>query len=152
MGSSAQISSGVCRCGSQEQIPERGSGRFRGSSVCGCRFQRQVPEGSGGFRRVPARAGEGSGGRFRRVPVRAGVGSGGRVRKVLESSGAATLTGTAMWLFWTLAGDHIVHMGKATTQKNGPYSQTWHKDSYAVYYIIQLLGIPPKLIYYSPTA
>ena len=47
MGSSAQISSGVCRCGSQEQVPEEGSGRFR---------------------RVPACAGEGSGGRFRKVP------------------------------------------------------------------------------------
>ena len=29
MGSSAQISSGVCRCGSQEQVPEEGSGKFR---------------------------------------------------------------------------------------------------------------------------
>ena len=29
MGSSAQISSGVCRCGSQEQVPEESSGRFR---------------------------------------------------------------------------------------------------------------------------
>ena len=29
MGSSAQISSGVCRCGSQEQVPEEGSGEFR---------------------------------------------------------------------------------------------------------------------------
>ena len=67
MGSSAQISSGVCRCGSQEQVPERGSGRFRGSSVCWCRFQRPVPEGSGGFRRVPARAGVGSGGKVRKV-------------------------------------------------------------------------------------
>ena len=83
MGFSAQISAGVCRCGSQEQVPERGSGRFR------------------------------------RVPVRAGVGSGGRVRKVpeSESSGAATLTGAAMWLFWTLDCDHVVHMGKATAQK-----------------------------------
>ena len=44
MGSSAQISSGVCRCGLQEQVPE---------------------EGSGEFRRVPASAGVGSGGRFR---------------------------------------------------------------------------------------
>ena len=34
MGSSAQISSGVCRCGSQEQVPEEPS---------------KVPEGSGGF-------------------------------------------------------------------------------------------------------
>ena len=41
MGSSAQISSGVCRCGSEEQVPEEGSGRFR-----------KVPEGSGEFRRV----------------------------------------------------------------------------------------------------
>ena len=47
MGSSAQISSGVCRCGSQEQVPEEGSGRFR---------------------RVPACAGVGSGGMFRKVP------------------------------------------------------------------------------------
>ena len=30
MGSSAQISSGVCRCGSQEQVPERGSGSSGG--------------------------------------------------------------------------------------------------------------------------
>ena len=71
MGSSAQISSGVCRRGSQEQVPEEGSGRFRrvpvcagvssggrfrkvpeGSSVCWCRVRRQVPEGSGGFRCV----------------------------------------------------------------------------------------------------
>ena len=29
LGSSAQISSGVCRCGSQEQVPEEGSGEFR---------------------------------------------------------------------------------------------------------------------------
>ena len=65
MGSSAQISSGVCRCGSQEQVPEEGSGRFR---------------------RVPVYAGVGSGGRFRRVPVCAGVGSGGRFQKVPESS------------------------------------------------------------------
>ena len=70
MGSSAQISSGVCRCGSQEQVPEEGSGRFRrvpacagvGSGVCWCRFRRQVPEGL--RRQVP----KGSG-RFRRVPV-----------------------------------------------------------------------------------
>ena len=41
MGSSAQISSGVCRCGSQEQVPEEGSGRVR-----------KVAEGSEEFRRV----------------------------------------------------------------------------------------------------
>ena len=56
MGSSAQISSRVCRCGSQEQVPEEGSGRFRklleSSGACWCRFRRQVPEGSGGFRRM----------------------------------------------------------------------------------------------------
>ena len=57
MGSSAQISSGVCRCGSQEQVPEEGSGgRFQkvpeSSGVCWCRFRRQLPEGSGGFRYV----------------------------------------------------------------------------------------------------
>ena len=69
MGSSAQISSGVCRCGSQEPVPEEGSGRFRrvpecvgvgsgggfrkvpeSSFVKWCQFPRQVPEGSGEFR------------------------------------------------------------------------------------------------------
>ena len=52
MGSSTQISSGVCRRGSQEQVPEEGSGRFR---------------------RVPACAGVGSGGRFRKVPESSGL-------------------------------------------------------------------------------
>ena len=52
MGSSARISSGVSRCGSQEQVPEEGSGRFRG---------------------VPACAGVGSGGRFQKVPAGSGV-------------------------------------------------------------------------------
>ena len=115
MGSSAQISSGVCRCGSQEQVPEEGSGRFRRVPACvgagvgsGGGF-RKGPESSDveqcKFRRVPAYAGVGSGGKFRkvpkgwfrkvsegsggfwRVPVRVGVGSGGRVRKVPKSSG-----------------------------------------------------------------
>ena len=66
MGSSDQISSGVCRCGSQEQVPEEGSGRFR---------------------RVPERAGVGSGGEFRKVPESSGV---CRCRcrfRVLEGSG-----------------------------------------------------------------
>ena len=49
MGSSAQISSGVCRCGLQEQVPEEGSGRFRkvpeSSGVCWC--SGKVPESSG---------------------------------------------------------------------------------------------------------
>ena len=49
---------------------------------------RKVLEGCGAFRRVPARAGVGSGGRFQRVPARAGVGSGGRVRKVPETGRA----------------------------------------------------------------
>ena len=66
MGSSAQISSGVCRCGSQEQVPEEGSRRFQ---------------------RVPVCAGVGSGGRFRWVLVCAGVGSGGNFQKVPEGSG-----------------------------------------------------------------
>ena len=52
MGSSAQISSGVCRCGSQEQVPEEGSGRFL---------------------KVPAYAGVGSGGGFRKVLESSGV-------------------------------------------------------------------------------
>ena len=114
MGSSAQISSGVCRCGSQEQVPEEGSGRFRRVPACvgagvgsGGGF-RKVPESSDvkqcKFRRVPAYAGVGCGGKFRkvpkgwfrkvsegsggfwRVPARVGVGSGGRVRKVPKSS------------------------------------------------------------------
>ena len=51
MGSSAQISSGVCRCGPQGQ----------------------VPEGSGRFRRVPACAGVSSRGRSRKVPESSGV-------------------------------------------------------------------------------
>ena len=34
MGSSAQISSGVCRCGPREQVPEEGSGRFRRVPAC----------------------------------------------------------------------------------------------------------------------
>ena len=54
--------------------------------MCWCRFRRQGSEGSAGG--------------FRRVPARVGVGSGGRVRKVPESSGGvcclATLTGAAM--------------------------------------------------------
>ena len=57
MGSSAQISSGVRRCGSQAQ----------------------VPEGSGGFCKVPVYAGAGSGGR---VPE-----GFGRCCRVPESSG-----------------------------------------------------------------
>ena len=108
MGSSAQISSGVCRCGSQEPVPEEGSGRFRRVAECagvgsGGGF-RKVPESSfvkcissrGRFRKVPESSGvkrcrfrrqvpEGSG-RFRRVPECAGVGSGGGFRKVPESS------------------------------------------------------------------
>ena len=78
MGSSAQITSGVHRCGSQAQVPEAGSGGFRKVLVC---------------------AGAGSGGRFRKVPEvpEAGFrrqGSGGRVPegfgscwRVPESSG-----------------------------------------------------------------
>ena len=67
MGSSAQISSGVCRCGSQEQVPEEGFGRFRRVPAC-------AGVGSGGwFRKVRT-------GRFWRVPVCAGVGSGRRRR------------------------------------------------------------------------
>ena len=106
MGSSAQISSGVCRCGSQEQVPEEGSGRFRrvpvcagvssgqrfrkvleGSGVCWCGFRRKVPEGSGGFRCVLVWVPEEGSERFRRVRACAGVSSGGRFRKVPEDSG-----------------------------------------------------------------
>ena len=59
MGSSAQISSGVCWCGSLEQVLEEGSGRFRTDPACA-----GVGSG-GGFRKVPAYVGVGSG-RFRR--------------------------------------------------------------------------------------
>ena len=88
MGSSAQISSGVCRRGSQEQVPEEGSGRFQRVPVC-------AGVGSGGrFRKVPASSGvcycrfrsygvAGSG-RFRRVPVCWVP----EFQKVAESSGA----------------------------------------------------------------
>ena len=95
MGSSAQISSGVCRRGSQEQVPEEGSGRFRrvpecagvgsgggfrkvpeSSGVKWCRFRREVPEDFGGSG-VCWR-------RFRRLVPEAL----GRFRRVLESSGA----------------------------------------------------------------
>ena len=82
MGSSAQISSGVCRCGSQEQVPEEGSGRFRrvpecvgvgsgfrkvpeNSFVKWCKFPWQVPENFGGFRYMLAQVPEASAGRFR---------------------------------------------------------------------------------------
>ena len=87
MGSSTQISSGVCRRGSQEQVPEEGSRRFRRVPVCagvgsGGRF-RKVLEGSGVCCGVCwCRFLEAGSGRFRRVPVCAGVGSGGRFRKV----------------------------------------------------------------------
>ena len=99
MGSSAQISCGVCRCGSQEQVPEEGSGRFRrvpayagvgsggrfgkvpeSSGVKWCRFRKQVP---GRFRKISEGSGDagvGSGGGFRKVPK-------GWFRKVLEGSG-----------------------------------------------------------------
>ena len=83
MGSSAQISTGVCWCGSQEQVPEEGSGRFRRVPAyagvgSGGSFRkvpkgwfRKVLESSGGFRRVPARVGVGFG-KFRRVPKSSG--------------------------------------------------------------------------------
>ena len=65
MGSSAQISSGVCRCGSEEQVPEEGSRRFRG---------------------VPVRAGVGAGDKFRKVPEGSCVSAGVNFRKVLKGS------------------------------------------------------------------
>ena len=78
-------------------VQEVGSGRFRKVPKG---WFRKVWEGSGGFWRVPARVGVGSGGSLRRVPARVGVGSGGTVRKVAESSGVVcclgTLTGAAM--------------------------------------------------------
>ena len=58
-GSSAQINPGVCRSGSQEQVPEEGSGRFR-RVPCGV-------FGEGGSGRF-GRSGVGSGFRFQKVP------------------------------------------------------------------------------------
>ena len=88
MGSSAQISSGVCRCESQEQVPEEGSRRFRKVPVCGGlgsgSLFRKVPESSG-----MCWCGAGSG-KFRRVPVCAGVGSGGKFGEIAGSSGAGS--------------------------------------------------------------
>ena len=78
MGSSAQISSGVCRCGSQEQVPEEGSGRFQRVLWCAAVGS---AGGSGRFLKVPAYAGVGSGGGFRKVPESSGV------RRVPEGSG-----------------------------------------------------------------
>ena len=84
MGSSAQISSGVCWCGSQEQVPEEGSGRFRRVPACVV----QVPEaGSRRFRRVQVCAGVGSGGGFRKVPEDSGVCWCRFRRQVAEGSG-----------------------------------------------------------------
>ena len=99
MGSSAQISSGVCRCGSQEQVPGECSGRFRRVPVCA----------GVGSRRIPVYAGVGSGGRFWRVPEISSacwcIGSGRRVRKVPECSGVVYCVAPFKWR---------------------PYGQTWH--------------------------
>ena len=78
MGSSAQISSGRCRSGSQEQVPEEGSG--------------------GRFRTVPVCAGVGSGDRFQKVPESSSVCwrrfcHGGRIRRLPESSSASEGSG-----------------------------------------------------------
>ena len=165
------VCAGVGSGGKFRKVPE-------GSGVCWCKFRRQVPEGAGGFRcvcavvdsgrlwRVPESSGAGWC-RFRRQvaegssggkSVRWCIGSGGRVRKVRESSGVvcclATLTGAAMWLFWTPFGDDILHMGNTTAQKKcRPCGQTWHdKDLYMLYIymcvmcMLLLLGTPPKLI------
>ena len=100
MGSSAQISSGVCRCGSQEQVPEEGSGSFWRVPACigagsGGRF-RNVLENSGGrFRKVPEGLGRGE--RFRKVPERAGVGF---QRQVPEGSGGFRKVAASSGEFW----------------------------------------------------
>ena len=86
-------------------IPE-GLGKFRrvpeSSGACWCRFQRQGSDGSGGFRRVPARV---------------GVGSGGRVQKVPESSGVVCCLASSHVIDCFDHGDNIVHMGKTIAQK-----------------------------------
>ena len=101
-----------------------------------------VPEGSGEFWCVLVCVAEASSGRF----WTAGVGTGGRVGKVPASYGVvcclAILSGAAMWLFWPLFGDKIVHIGKTTAQKKWrPCSQT------GIRIMLVLLGIPPKLIF-----
>ena len=86
MRSSAQIGSGVCRCGWEAQAPEgsgklqkvadgfEGSARFQEFPVQGCRF-RKVPEGSG--------AGPCG------CKLQAQIQGFGGLRNVLEGSGAA---------------------------------------------------------------
>ena len=101
-GSSAQISSGVCQCGSQEQVPKEGSGRFRRVPVCWCRFRRQVPKvpacagvGSGGFRCVLLWVPEGCGG-FRTVPARAGL-CGGKFRRQVPQASSGRFRRVPVW-------------------------------------------------------
>ena len=61
--------------GSERLVP-KGFGRLRrvleSSGACWCRFRRQGLDCSGGFRRVPACVGVGSGGRVRKVPESSG--------------------------------------------------------------------------------
>ena len=153
MGSSAQISSGVCRCGSKERVPEEGSGRFRRVPACagvgsGGRF-RKVPEGSGRFWRVPACVGVGSGClRFRKVPEGSGV-CWCRFRMQLpEGSGKfpkVWFVTLQPWqeqpcdCFWTPFGDDIVRMGKTTAEQECAHVVKPGTR-------LLLLGIPPKLI------
>ena len=118
LGSSAQISSGVCRCRSQEQVPEQGSGRFR-----------KVPEGSRKFRSV------GGGGRCK------GSGRSGEVPE--GPRGFRRVGGHAQVLHRVLP---------AYEQNNAPMCKFEIEKTNAhdtAMYALQLLGIPPKLIFLS---
>ena len=130
MGSSAQISSGVCRCGSQEQVPEEGSRRFR---------------------RVPVCAGVGSGGKFRKVPAGSGVWCWRRFRRQVPEAGSGGFR--RVWFvalepwqdqpcdcFWTPFGDDIVRMGKTTAEQECAHVVKHGRR-------LLLLGVPPKLIF-----
>ena len=102
-----------------------GSGRFwkvpESSGACWCRFQRQGSEGSGGFRRVPARVGVGSGGRVQKISIDSGEFRCGLLPRNLDRSSHVD------------HGDNIVHMGKTTAQKgaNVVKDGVRHKDVYA---------------------
>ena len=111
-------------------------GKFRkvpeSSGVCWCRFRRRVPEGSGGFWRVPARVGLGS-----------GKTSG--VRWCTFEAGFRRFWRVPVWCFalqpwqeWPYNcfdyGGNIVHMGKTIAQKSANIVKYGirHKDIYAI--------------------
>ena len=170
MGSSAEISSGVCRCGSQDKVPEERSGKFRrvpaGAGVgSGGKFRKlpaQVPEGFAAFRCLLVQVPEaGSGGlqpllvqlpearfgRFRRVPVCAvgqvPEGSGAFRRGLLPCSHVIVLN-----IFFVMTLSTWV---KPLSKPNGGDVvkhgiKMIHMYQY-IYYALLLLGMPPKFIF-----